>query len=128
MLLMTSTTNKKIDPQAQKFAENWLPVRGIQNGEIILENGLRVTGVKVRPRNIFILDYDSQSNAIFNLRNFYNTMDYEFSQKDSKLSGLKVEKVLYSDIYEEGLVDRLEKEIKQLEDYYKELDKETKVD
>ena len=52
--------------------------RGIQNGEIILENGLRVTGVKVRPRNIFILDYDSQSNAIFNLRNFYNTLDYPF--------------------------------------------------
>ena len=30
------------------------------------------------PRNIFILDYDSQSNAIFNLRNFYNTLDYQF--------------------------------------------------
>ena len=68
----------KIDPKSQKYAENWLPVRGIQNGEIILENGQRVTGVKVRPRNIFILDYDSQSNAIFNLRNFYNTLDYEF--------------------------------------------------
>jgi hypothetical protein len=68
----------KIDPKSQKYAENWLPVRGIQNGEIILDNGQRVTGVKVRPRNIFILDYDSQSNAIFNLRNFYNTLDYEF--------------------------------------------------
>ena len=68
----------KIDPKSQKYAENWLPVRGIQNGEIILDNGYRVTGVKVRPRNIFILDYDSQSNAIFNLRNFYNTLDYEF--------------------------------------------------
>ena len=39
---------------------------------------MRVTGVKIKPRNIFILDYDSQSNAIFNLRNFYNTMDYPF--------------------------------------------------
>ena len=68
----------KVDPKAQKYAENWLPIRGIQNGEIILDNGLRVTGVKVRPRNIFILDYDSQSNSIFNLRNFYNTMDYPF--------------------------------------------------
>ena len=58
--------------------ERWLPVKGIQNGEIILDNGVRVTGVKVRPRNIFILDYDSQSNAIFNLRNFYNTLDYPF--------------------------------------------------
>ena len=70
--------NSKIDPKAQKWAENWLPIKGIQNGEIILDNGKRVTGVKIKPRNIFILDYDSQANAIFNLRNFYNTLDYEF--------------------------------------------------
>lgn len=76
MLHMDSKTN--IDPKAQKWAENWLPIKGIQNGEIILDNGKRVTGVKIRPRNIFILDYDSQANAIFNLRNFYNTLDYEF--------------------------------------------------
>ena len=63
---------------SRKFAEDWLPIKSIQNGEIILDNGLRVTGVKIRPRNIFILDYDSQSNAIFNLRNFYNTLDYPF--------------------------------------------------
>ena len=69
---------KKIDTKNQKYAENWLPIRGIQNGEIILDNGLRVTGVKIRPRNIFILDYDSQNNAIFNLRSFYNTLDYQF--------------------------------------------------
>ena len=74
----TTTTTRKIDPKSQKFAENWLPIKAIQNGEIILDNGFRVTGVKVRPRNIFILDYDSQANAIFNLRNFYNTIDYEF--------------------------------------------------
>lgn len=80
MLVMWETTNKKpkIDVKAQKYAENWLPIRGIQNGEIILDNGFRVTGVKVRPRNIFILDYDSQSNAIMNLRNFYNVIDYPF--------------------------------------------------
>lgn len=75
---MADSTKRKIDPKAQKYAENWLPIRGIQNGEIILDDGLRVTGVKVRPRNIFILDYDSQENAIFNLRNFYNTIDYPF--------------------------------------------------
>lgn len=72
------TNKKKIDTKSQKYAENWLPIRGIQNGEIILDNGLRVTGVKIRPRNIFILDYDSQNNAIFNLRSFYNTLDYPF--------------------------------------------------
>ena len=75
MLLMESTNKKN---STRKFAEDWLPIRGIQNGEIILDNGIRVTGVKVRPRNIFILDYDSQSNAIFNLRSFYNTLDYPF--------------------------------------------------
>ena len=74
MLLMSQ--NKKNN--TSKFAEDWIPVRDIQNGEIVLENGLKVTGVKIRPRNIFILDYDAQSNAIFNLRNFYNTLDYPF--------------------------------------------------
>ncbi len=74
---MASTSKSNVN-KTQKFAEDWIPIRSISNGEIILDNGLRVTGVKVRPRNIFILDYDSQNNAIFNLRNFYNTLDYPF--------------------------------------------------
>lgn len=79
MRLMSEMTNKpKVNVAAQKYAENWLPINSIQNGEIILDNGYRVTGVKIIPRNIFILDYDSQSNAIYNLRNFYNTIDYPF--------------------------------------------------
>lgn len=79
MLLMSEVTNKpKVNLAAQKYAENWLPINSIQNGEIILDNGYHVTGVKIVPRNIFILDYDSQSNAIYNLRNFYNTIDYPF--------------------------------------------------
>ena len=80
MQVMLEETKKKnsVNVKSQKYAENWLPIRGIQNGEIILENGYRVTGVKVRPRNIFILDYASQDNTIMNLRNFYNTIDYPF--------------------------------------------------
>ena len=80
MQVMLEETKKKnsVNVKSQKYAENWLPIRGIQNGEIILENGYRVTGVKVRPRNIFILDYTSQDNAIMNLRHFYNTIDYLF--------------------------------------------------
>ena len=74
----TSKPQGQISSAAKKYAEDWLPIRGIQNGEIILDNGSRVTGVKVRPRNIFILDYDSQNNAIFQLRNFYNGIDYPF--------------------------------------------------
>lgn len=61
-----------------KFAEDWLPVKKIENGMIILENNWMVTGIKVEPKNIFILDYQTQNNIIFNFRNFYNTIDYEF--------------------------------------------------
>lgn len=60
------------------FAENWLPVKGISNGGIQLENGYVVTGIKVVPKNIFILDYDSQNNLIFNLRTFYDRIPFEF--------------------------------------------------
>ena len=76
--MQNMANQKKNVSSTRKFAEDWIPVRAIQNGEIVLDNGYRVTGVKVRPRNIFILDYDSQNNAIFNLRNFYNTIDYPF--------------------------------------------------
>ena len=78
VMAMTNQKNNSEVSKTRKFAEDWIPVRGIQNGEIILDNGYRVTGVKIRPRNIFILDYDSQNNAIFNLRSFYNTIDYPF--------------------------------------------------
>lgn len=61
-----------------KFTEDWLPVKKIENGMIILENNWMVTGIKVEPKNIFILDYQTQNNIIFNFRNFYNTIDYEF--------------------------------------------------
>lgn len=74
----TEASKNKKAAASRKYAEDWLPIKAIQNGEIFLDNGYRVTGVKVKPRNIFILDYDSQSNAIFNLRNFYNTLDYPF--------------------------------------------------
>ena len=40
---------------------------------------MQVTGVKIQPKNIFIMDYDTQKNVIYNLRNLYNTLDYEFS-------------------------------------------------
>ena len=61
-----------------RFAEDWVPVRGINSGAIILNNRDKVTGVKIDPRNIFILDYESQQNVILNLRNLYNQIDYEF--------------------------------------------------
>ena len=61
-----------------KFTEDWIPVRGITNGMIELDNKMRVTGVKIRPRNIFILDAITQENIIANLKTFYDTLDFEF--------------------------------------------------
>ena len=58
--------------------ESWLPVRGIQNGMIITYNNLKVSGVKIAPRNIFILDPQSQDNVLISLKNFYNMIDFEF--------------------------------------------------
>ena len=69
---------KKLQTERSKYTEDWIPVKSIQNGMIVLNNNYYVTGIKVEPKNIFILDYQTQNNIIFNLRNFYNVIDYEF--------------------------------------------------
>lgn len=61
-----------------KYTEDWIPIKSIKNGMIQLDNNYYVTGIRIEPKNIFILDYQEQSNIIFNLRNFYNVIDYEF--------------------------------------------------
>lgn len=58
--------------------EAWLPVRGIQNNMIITTDNFKVTGVKISPKNIFILDPIAQDNMLISLKNFYNTIDFEF--------------------------------------------------
>ncbi len=68
----------KTTKSSSKFTEDWLPVKAISNGSILLDNKLKVTGVKIRPRNIFILDGITQDNIIIALKNFYNTIDFEF--------------------------------------------------
>ena len=60
------------------FTEDWLPVKQIMNGMIQLEDGSYVTGVKIAPKNIFILDSGTQNNIIYNLQNIYNSIDFEF--------------------------------------------------
>lgn len=40
--------------------------------------GYKVTGVKITPRNIFILDGNAQDNVLISLKNFYNMIDFEF--------------------------------------------------
>ena len=73
----STMANQKISNNS-KYAEDWVPIKNITDGCIIIDNGMKVTGVKIRPRNIFILDKISQDNTIVALKNFYNTIDFEF--------------------------------------------------
>lgn len=58
--------------------ESFVPIKGITNGMIVLENDLKVCGIKIIPRNIFILEQDMQNMIINNLKDVYNMIDYEF--------------------------------------------------
>ena len=60
------------------YTENWVPVKDINNNMIVLENKQLVTGVKIQPRNIFILEENYQNSIIDSFRTFYNLIDYEF--------------------------------------------------
>lgn len=69
---MPSTT------QRSKYSNDFVPIKSISNGMIVLDSGEKVTGVKIFPRNIFILEEDAAYAIINNLRNVYNLIDYEF--------------------------------------------------
>ena len=69
---------KKPTSKNSAFTENWVKVKSIKNGIITLPNKDMITGVKIEPRNIFILDDISQDNIINALRNCYNTFNFEF--------------------------------------------------
>ena len=60
-MLKMSKTSKKVSSQ---YTEDWLPIDGIQNGMIICSDKQKVTGVKIAPRNIFILDPQAQDNVL----------------------------------------------------------------
>ena len=68
----------KSQKNKSKYTEDWIPIKAISNGTIVLNNKLKVTGVKIRPRNIFILEQGIQENVLIALKNFYNTIDFEF--------------------------------------------------
>jgi hypothetical protein len=70
-----SNTKKR---ETSPWTENWLPVKKIENNCIITDSNMRISGVKIAPRNIFILDADSQNNVLTGLKNFYNMLDFEF--------------------------------------------------
>ncbi len=60
------------------YTENWISVKNINNNIIFLDNKQMVTGVKIQPRNIFILEENYQNSIIDSLKTFYNLIDYEF--------------------------------------------------
>ena len=76
--MSTVKLNSNAKTVGSNFTEDWLPVKQILNGMIQLEDGSYVTGIKVMPKNIFIMDEGSQNNVIFNLKNLYNSIDFEF--------------------------------------------------
>ena len=79
VFMNNSSTMKNPKSNTKKpSTENWVPIKDITDGCIITTNGMKVTGVKVRPRNIFILDQISQDNTLIALKNFYNMIDFEF--------------------------------------------------
>lgn len=61
-----------------KWSENWINIQSISNGMIVLPNQDKVSGVKITPRNIFILEAEAQDAVLTALKNFYNTIEYEF--------------------------------------------------
>ena len=61
-----------------RYTGDDIPIKEIKNGTVVLTNNQKVTGVKIMPRNIFILDQLTQDSIIYNMRNVYNLIDYEF--------------------------------------------------
>ena len=64
--------------QNSSSTENWITVKEINNNIITLDNKKLVSGIKILPRNIFIMDELSQSRVLDELRKFYNQVDFEF--------------------------------------------------
>lgn len=75
---MVQKNVSKQNPVKSKYTEDFVPVRSITNGMIILDNNEKVTGIKITPRNIFITDPQTQMAIIDNLKVVYNTINYEF--------------------------------------------------
>lgn len=67
--------NKKM---TSPYTEDWINIKGIKDGVIFLPNREMVTGVKIYPKNIFILDPLQQESILNAMRNFYNLMNFEF--------------------------------------------------
>ena len=74
---------KKTNNNGFVSTEDWLPLIDIKDGMIEAKGTIAtghqyVTGVRIEPKNIFITEVDQQNLVIDGLRDFYNTLDYEF--------------------------------------------------
>ncbi|MBQ4633796.1 MAG: hypothetical protein IJB71_00420 [Bacilli bacterium] len=72
---MPTATNNQT---RSKYTEDFLPIREINNNCILLNNKEKVTGIKIMPKNIFIMGPEMMNSVISNLRVVYNLIDYEF--------------------------------------------------
>ena len=72
------TVNPPKKPAGSSYTEDWINVKTINNNMIVLPNNEKVTGVKIQPRNIFILDPIQQQGILNALGNFYNLLNFEF--------------------------------------------------
>ena len=95
-----NNSKTQIQNQRSKYTEDWIPVKAIENGMIILDNKMRVTGVKIRPRNIFILEQSVQDNVIIGLKNFYNTIGGQWKKDASKDDYVKGYRYLIEEVKE----------------------------
>lgn len=68
----------KMSSKTSGTTESFVPVRAIINNMIELDNGEKVAGIKISPKNIFIMDESDQFAVIDRLKDFYNTVDFEF--------------------------------------------------
>ena len=68
----------KMNSNSNAFTENWINIKEINNNIITLDNKEMITGIKINPKNIFILERMEQDRIIDSLKTFYNLIDYEF--------------------------------------------------
>ena len=105
-----------------KYTEDWIPVKNITNGMIELDNKFKVTGVKIRPRNIFILDPITQDNIIASLKTFYDTLDFEFwlisADRPVDISGYLANlQVLYNQTTDARIIKLINQDIEKANDF-----------
>ena len=118
-----------------KYTADDIPVRDIVNGEIILNNKERVTGVKIEPRNIFIMEQEMQDMVINNLKDVGRTIILEFiksikykeylslQEKENKIKNIAIlTKTISLELEQDLLISKKELLLKELKEIILELE------